>query len=66
MPTLLEMVLAAIIMTLGFYAVVYGTWYVLTKGIPWLVGLLRIGKYRKEQTEGNTMVGSARDVFEKR
>ena len=66
MYEIIWVVMYALVLTLSFYGIVHGTWWVLTKCVSWLLRLLRIGKNNKEQTEGNTMVGDAKNLFEKR
>ena len=54
MYSLLEVILIIIVVTVGSYAVLYdicySTWYVLTKGVSWLWGLLRRDKNKEKQT----------------
>ena len=56
-------IIAAMILTIGFYVICHGAWWVLTKCVSWLWELLRRGKNKEEQTEGNTMVGSVKNGF---
>ncbi|KKN13311.1 hypothetical protein LCGC14_1007440 [marine sediment metagenome] len=63
MYDIIWIIIAAMVITFGFLAICHGIWWVLTKCVSWLWGLLRIVKNKKEQIKGNTMVGGAKNGF---
>lgn len=66
MYDIMWIVIAALVITVGFYAMMYFIAAVVTKCVSWLLGLLCRDKNKEEQTGGNTVVGSAKNLFEKR